>query len=257
MEATRKHAGRQGAHRYEWNAQLHECADRSQDALRADGSKPRHVLGRLDRDAARCVRMVFAKIEAGTSVIEFNKLGGKHDGAVYFLQSGKGGPIKIGCAKDFAKRLRMLQIGNPVELKLLRTLDGGARREHRLHEQFKECNIRGEWFQPEPILAWLATLSTADVHHARHCSSHAAAELGDPITLTPDGLATVLDDLSFLEKRLLAYRAGVSWRSLYRWGTGGTINKAKLRRLKWAISGDWRSKLDRFDDQPYNETFSS
>lgn len=42
--------------------------------------------------------------------------------SVYFIRAGDGGPVKIGLADDVPHRLRELQIGNHVELRLLRAL---------------------------------------------------------------------------------------------------------------------------------------
>ena len=45
---------------------------------------------------------------------------------VYFIQSGKGGPVKIGTARCVKTRIAQLQTGNPVGLILLLTLQGNS-----------------------------------------------------------------------------------------------------------------------------------
>lgn len=66
--------------------------------------------------------------------------------AVYFIQAGLGGPVKIGTAKYPDQRLRNLQTGNSQELKMLRTMPGGKATERWLHEEFKADRMRSEWF---------------------------------------------------------------------------------------------------------------
>ena len=75
---------------------------------------------------------------------------------LYAIQHGEGGPVKIGVAKNPAKRLRDLQIGNPVTLNGIaawRCLPGD---EAELHELFGEARLRGEWFWPtHELLAYV------------------------------------------------------------------------------------------------------
>lgn len=78
------------------------------------------------------------------------------DGFVYFIQAIGGGPIKIGWAKDPAKRLVLLQCGNPVELRICRTHPGTIQDERGLHRIFGEVHLRGEWFHAHPALARVA-----------------------------------------------------------------------------------------------------
>lgn len=78
-------------------------------------------------------------------------------GWVYFVQCRTTGLIKIGTTKrDPEKRLATLQTGCPTELRLLGTLRGGEPRESRLHEDFSDYRVRGEWFRPGPrVVAYL------------------------------------------------------------------------------------------------------
>jgi len=75
--------------------------------------------------------------------------------AVYFIGEVQEGccRIKIGRSTSISKRLRNLQTGNSVPLKLLgwiesRTPDGEL--EKSLHGQFAPSRLRGEWFEIEP-----------------------------------------------------------------------------------------------------------
>ena len=70
---------------------------------------------------------------------------------VYFIQSGKGGAVKIGKAKNVETRLRELQTGNPKELYLRAVLcctseANAFHTEQLLHIRFAENRLRGEWF---------------------------------------------------------------------------------------------------------------
>jgi hypothetical protein len=67
---------------------------------------------------------------------------------IYFVQCGKGGPIKIGHSTNPRKRLRQLQNGSPYELRLLGVLAGNLEKEAELHKQFSEWRLREEWFIP-------------------------------------------------------------------------------------------------------------
>ena len=62
----------------------------------------------------------------------------------YFIQGHPLTPVKIGRARDVADRLRSLQTGSPITLRVLLTLDGD--REAELHERFREWRFQGEWF---------------------------------------------------------------------------------------------------------------
>lgn len=70
---------------------------------------------------------------------------------VYFIRSGRTGPIKIGVSGDIEKRLETLQIGNQFKLSVVGMIpckdrDQALELEGRLHKLFKRKHIRGEWF---------------------------------------------------------------------------------------------------------------
>jgi hypothetical protein len=64
---------------------------------------------------------------------------------VYFIQGG--GLTKVGYASSPEGRLRGLQTGSPVSLRLVRVLDGTDRHEKDLHLQFARHHSHGEWFR--------------------------------------------------------------------------------------------------------------
>jgi hypothetical protein len=80
---------------------------------------------------------------------------------VYFIQAGgRGGPIKIGRARDVFQRLNQLQTGSPEELEILAVLAGAAvDLEKHLHQRFANSHLRGEWFKPSREL--LALIESA------------------------------------------------------------------------------------------------
>ncbi len=94
-------------------------------------------------------------------VLEGGTPGGRIQGAkdTYFIATyspdGKMKAIKIGvCARGTAKtRLSVLQVGSLLPLKLLAVYSGNV--ERKLHRQFSESWIRGEFFKPTPELLQL------------------------------------------------------------------------------------------------------
>ena len=72
----------------------------------------------------------------------------KHQGHVYFVQAGEGGPIKIGWSQDVAQRIAGLQTAQAEPLRLLGTLPGTRLDEARVHRVLDHHRLRGEWFHP-------------------------------------------------------------------------------------------------------------
>lgn len=66
-------------------------------------------------------------------------------GFVYFLTDGEA--IKIGFAKNPAKRLADLQIAQSFELVMIATFSAPKYQERIVHNMFKHLHIRGEWFR--------------------------------------------------------------------------------------------------------------
>lgn len=86
---------------------------------------------------------------------------GPYLGVIYFVQSGPGGPVKIGWTYKLGAyaRLRTLQVGNPVKLTLLAEFNGSEADEQALHLRFKALALRGEWFKyEEPLASYIAAL---------------------------------------------------------------------------------------------------
>lgn len=65
---------------------------------------------------------------------------------VYIIQAGdRSGPVKIGHGQDPQLRLVNLQLGNHLELRIIRLFEGAAPEEAMLHARFADLRIRGEW----------------------------------------------------------------------------------------------------------------
>ena len=78
-------------------------------------------------------------------------------GALYFIQAGSGGFVKIGWSNKPEGRLPTLQCGNPIQLTIVRTVPhAGRKAEAWAHRKFAEFWVRGEWFRfTEEMLSWI------------------------------------------------------------------------------------------------------
>lgn len=70
---------------------------------------------------------------------------------VYFIGL-EHGPIKIGVANKPFNRLSELQIAHYQDLHLFAMTEGNMDTEKALHVEFREDNIRGEWFNASDAL---------------------------------------------------------------------------------------------------------
>lgn len=67
---------------------------------------------------------------------------------VYFIGTEDKKYVKIGyCNRDPQGRVSTLQIGCPLEIKLIGTMSGNMADEVNLHRKFLPYHIRGEWFK--------------------------------------------------------------------------------------------------------------
>lgn len=65
---------------------------------------------------------------------------------IYVIGSPSGGPVKIGVSIHPERRLQSIQTGNPRKLAILWTGPGDQAEEQRLHRQFADFRVAGEWF---------------------------------------------------------------------------------------------------------------
>lgn len=76
---------------------------------------------------------------------------------IYFILNEDSNAIKIGRAKDLAKRMNALQTSSPAKLRLIKAVQvEGGREAHELeqslHKKFSEIRLAGEWFKAEANL---------------------------------------------------------------------------------------------------------
>lgn len=111
------------------------------------GKPPETHLDRLERAAAACGGRV-----VGTSiVIDPAPPGPGRASCVYFI-GGDDGAIKIGVSVAPEARLKGIQTGSPIRLRILATTPGDVETEAAYHARFAGCRVQGEWFERTPEL---------------------------------------------------------------------------------------------------------
>ena len=81
---------------------------------------------------------------------------GEVKGWVYLIEAGKGGPVKVGWAKDPQRRMSNLQAGHPEQLSLLAVIPGTRHLEGEIHRKLgRHANRGGEWFDRRAALRLL------------------------------------------------------------------------------------------------------
>lgn len=85
---------------------------------------------------------------------------------VYFLQTVRGGPIKIGLTQSISKRIETLQTGCPFPLVCIGVIPNGSRDlEKSLHDQFAKDRLHGEWFEDSPELQSYISANAKQIRH--------------------------------------------------------------------------------------------
>lgn len=83
---------------------------------------------------------------------------------IYFIQSGAGGPIKIGWTEYILQCMKELNTGNPNELHFLAFIPAPRIMEKELHNHFKPFKLKGEWFKPSgELLAFIAEIQETSI----------------------------------------------------------------------------------------------
>lgn len=121
-------------------------------------------------DIAQYMRVSVANVRAGlrsNGKAQSMKGGRPAGGYVYFIQGTSGGCIKIGyTGGDPVARLKDLQTGAPVQLRLLHAVKGSRHDEVWAHRHFHDAHSHGEWFYPtRRIMEFIA--SGVTVHAMR------------------------------------------------------------------------------------------
>jgi len=73
--------------------------------------------------------------------------------AVYVIQAGDNGPVKIGYTSgSVEKRVASLQTGNPQKLKIVKVYEDGCERlKADMHAAHQKHRLVGEWFSPSVL----------------------------------------------------------------------------------------------------------
>lgn len=108
-----------------------------------DGMKVRPVLNGDDEPCRECAglgvlpdSLVEEKARAVTARV----------GMVYFIRDDINQRVKIGTSLNPFDRLRDLQTGSSVRLRLMAICEGGGKGEREFHKAFDERRLDGEWF---------------------------------------------------------------------------------------------------------------
>lgn len=80
-------------------------------------------------------------------------------GGLYFIRQCSGGPVKIGIADNFKRRLNALQSGHHEKLVIVATIADRTDLERRLHFALRQYRVRGEWFKWEPEVELVCALA--------------------------------------------------------------------------------------------------
>lgn len=97
--------------------------------------------------------------------------------AIYFVQCGAGGPIKIGFSDNPAFRMSQLQTCHWQELTLLGTQDGTEEDERALHQRFSSARAGREWFWPVAELMAHIAMHTSKPPTTQEQYAHTVDEL--------------------------------------------------------------------------------
>ena len=102
---------------------------------------------------------------------------------VYFLQCGKGGPVKIGTTGDGWGRIKDLSTAMPYRAHRVSVVWGGRVLERHLHHRFRKLRLNGEWFKPEGELKTL--LRKLPRSMPREPATHTLNVLGERVAVIP------------------------------------------------------------------------
>lgn len=91
-------------------------------------------------------------------------------GMVYFIQGEAGGCIKIGyTGGDPVKRLKDLQTGAPIKLRVIHAVKGSRTDEAWAHHYFRASHSHGEWFWPtRDVMEFIASGVTINAMRHQH-----------------------------------------------------------------------------------------
>lgn len=109
----------------------------------------RHGYSREDAKEARRMEELMVTNMGGLQVAPTKR---DPNGFVYFVSARETGLIKIGFARDVAKRFRNLSTMGGAVIELIASTPGTLKTERRLHKRFAADRAYGEWFRASPAL---------------------------------------------------------------------------------------------------------
>jgi DNA-binding XRE family transcriptional regulator len=147
---------------------------------------------------------------------------------IYFLQAGKGGPVKIGFTeKKLRERISDIQIGCSEELILLGVVQGDQTQEKHIHQEFAEYALRGEWFSPhEKMLETIVRIASIPEPTIK----------SNGINMNSSRLRRRRDELGLSQKQI-AGQLGVAAMTISRWERGESEPQKRLRPMLAQIVG--------------------
>lgn len=110
-----------------------------------------------------------------------------NDEIVYFLQCGKGGPVKIGTSRDGWGRVLSVAASMPHRMAFCSIVVGGLQLERNLHRRFRKFRLNGEWFKPEGELKDL--MRKLPRSKPRELATHTLNIFGDAVAVVPLGVS--------------------------------------------------------------------
>lgn len=152
--------------------------------------------------------------------------------AIYFVQAGEGGPVKIGFAQDIKLRMNKMRSDNYEMLRLVAAFVGGVDDERALHNMFAAHHKHREWFYASVLKEMgrvtLAPHSVDDPPAARVGTFERTEEHCQAIR---DGILRRLDDPEYRARRKAAQQPGGSeWLK-----RKATLARNKMRRAAWRV----------------------
>jgi len=148
---------------------------------------------------------------------------------IYFSRAADGqGPIKIGYAKDPAKRLAAIQRMSPVRLCILATIEGERQDEADLHTRFSGLRLWGEWFKPSKLLLEFVGLQIARLEKPT-IEPLTAVPPKKSETDKPTSKPIIIQNERHYTLDELADVIRVSVRTLRRWISNGRISPVKKK----------------------------
>lgn len=141
--------------------------------------------------------------------------------AVYFIQAGENGPVKIGYATDVAHRCRDLQTGHYEALRIIRVIEtANSTAERWLHRHFDAERLRGEWFRFDVAMLTIEPLTKNPIIVT------AAPTARKFIELEPIAIRAKEHKISLLA---ICRRAEIATSTLRRWRRGLNESRVSLQ----------------------------